>query len=163
MTPEDLVLHLRYHAWASRRAMEAAGALSAEDLTRDLRASHGSVLGTLAHVFLGDRIWYSRLQGRGRTTLADEGEDLSLAALREKWPPLHDEYGRWSEGLTADDWNRVVAYATLAGTPYRTPVRHIVLHVVNHGTAHRGQVASLLRQFGRTPPALDLIEFYRSL
>jgi uncharacterized damage-inducible protein DinB len=35
-------------------------------------------------------------------------------------------------------------------------------HVVNHSTYHRGQVATMLRQSGATPPkAMDLIAFYR--
>jgi uncharacterized damage-inducible protein DinB len=35
-------------------------------------------------------------------------------------------------------------------------------HVVNHGTYHRGQVTTMLRQLGAAPPKdLDLIAFYR--
>jgi uncharacterized damage-inducible protein DinB len=32
---------------------------------------------------------------------------------------------------------------------------------VNHGTYHRGQVATLLRQLGVQPPQTDLILYYR--
>jgi uncharacterized damage-inducible protein DinB len=35
-------------------------------------------------------------------------------------------------------------------------------HLVNHGSYHRGQVTTMLRQMGATPPkAMDLIAFYR--
>jgi uncharacterized damage-inducible protein DinB len=35
-------------------------------------------------------------------------------------------------------------------------------HVVNHGSYHRGQVTTLLRQLDAAPPeSLDLITFYR--
>jgi uncharacterized damage-inducible protein DinB len=35
-------------------------------------------------------------------------------------------------------------------------------HVVNHGTYHRGQVTTMLRQLGAAPPkSTDLIAFYR--
>jgi uncharacterized damage-inducible protein DinB len=32
---------------------------------------------------------------------------------------------------------------------------------VNHATYHRGQLASMLRQLGKTPPSTDLVRFYR--
>ena len=35
-------------------------------------------------------------------------------------------------------------------------------HVVNHGTYHRGQITTMLRQQGVAPPkSTDLITFYR--
>jgi len=35
-------------------------------------------------------------------------------------------------------------------------------HVVNHGSYHRGQVTTMLRQLGAAPPKyMDLIVFYR--
>jgi uncharacterized damage-inducible protein DinB len=35
-------------------------------------------------------------------------------------------------------------------------------HVVNHGSYHRGQVTTLLRQLGApAPKSVDLIAFYR--
>ena len=34
-------------------------------------------------------------------------------------------------------------------------------HLANHGTYHRGQVATLLRQLGVKPVSTDLIAFYR--
>ncbi len=36
-------------------------------------------------------------------------------------------------------------------------------HVVNHGTYHRGQIVTMLRQLGAAPPqSMDLIAFYRA-
>jgi uncharacterized damage-inducible protein DinB len=38
----------------------------------------------------------------------------------------------------------------------------MVQHVVNHGTYHRGQVTTMLRQLGAAPPkSMDLIQFWR--
>ena len=33
-------------------------------------------------------------------------------------------------------------------------------HVVNHGTYHRGQITTMLRQLGATPVSTDLSRFY---
>jgi uncharacterized damage-inducible protein DinB len=44
----------------------------------------------------------------------------------------------------------------------RTPFSQTFQHLVNHGTYHRGQVVTMLRQLGAgTPPSTDLIAFYR--
>jgi uncharacterized damage-inducible protein DinB len=34
-------------------------------------------------------------------------------------------------------------------------------HLVNHGTYHRGQIATMLRQLGNKAQSTDLILFYR--
>jgi uncharacterized damage-inducible protein DinB len=34
-----------------------------------------------------------------------------------------------------------------------------VVHVVNHSTYHRGQVATMLRQLGKTPQSTDYLLF----
>jgi uncharacterized damage-inducible protein DinB len=35
----------------------------------------------------------------------------------------------------------------------------VLVHVANHGTYHRGQVATLLRQLGKVPIATDYLLF----
>ena len=50
----------------------------------------------------------------------------------------------------------------LQGTESRVPYWQIVPHPVNHGSYHRGQVATMLRQSGIKPPGADLILFYKS-
>jgi uncharacterized damage-inducible protein DinB len=37
----------------------------------------------------------------------------------------------------------------------------MIQHVVNHGTYHRGQVTTMLRQLGAKGVGTDLITFYR--
>jgi uncharacterized damage-inducible protein DinB len=36
-------------------------------------------------------------------------------------------------------------------------------HVVNHATYHRGQLVTLLRQLGRTPPPTDYTRWLREM
>ena len=59
-------------------------------------------------------------------------------------------------------WDRVVSYLTTSGAHQEATVRRIILHMVNHGSIHRGQIATLVRQLGRKPMATDLIEYYRA-
>ena len=65
-------------------------------------------------------------------------------------------------GLTAGGpRTRASNTATLKGTVFRDRIGHILQHLANHGTYHRGQITTLLRQLGATPVSTDMIGFYR--
>jgi len=50
----------------------------------------------------------------------------------------------------------------LNGTQMRAPFWQMATHIVNHGSYHRGQVTTMLRQLGAAPPtSMDLIAYYR--
>jgi uncharacterized damage-inducible protein DinB len=57
---------------------------------------------------------------------------------------------------------RPIEYRTTDGKSQAQPFWQMLQHVVNHGSYHRGQVTTMLRQLGAAPPkAMDLIAFYR--
>jgi uncharacterized damage-inducible protein DinB len=74
---------------------------------------------------------------------------------------LEAERGSFLDGLSDADLDRVVSFRNLAGEPYADPLDGLIRHVVNHSTYHRGQVSTLLRQLGLTPPNTDLITYLR--
>jgi uncharacterized damage-inducible protein DinB len=158
MLLSDLVHHVRYNAWASRKCLDSARALTPEELNRNLGAAYPSVAAALGHIFMADDAWYSRITGAPRLT---SGEPQSIEALERDWLPLLDRYIAMAEGLTEDGWNRVVSYRNLQGDPYENTVRHILLHLVNHDSFHRGQVSAFLRQLGHKPAWIDLMAYYR--
>jgi uncharacterized damage-inducible protein DinB len=157
MTANELRQHLRYSTWASAKLLDAVRKLNADDLARDLRVSHGSILGTLSHIHFADRIWYSRVVDP-QTPYKLEA---SLDVLETKWPEIHAMWEAWAESLTDAEVTRVIPYKLTDGTPHQTPIWQIILHVVNHATLHRGQAVAMLRQVGVKPPSTDLIGYYR--
>jgi uncharacterized damage-inducible protein DinB len=159
---DTLRLHLDYSAWATQRLMDAAAKLSPEELMRDFKTSDKTVLDTLVHVYAADRIWLTRVLGEQRTTFVDP-EDRDLTVLQSDWPALQQRWKLWLRDFTEADAGRNISYKDTRGNPYTQPVWQIVLHLVNHGTHHRGQVSGFLRAMGHTPPALDLVAYYRSL
>ena len=128
----------------------------------DFKTSDKNVLDTLVHVFAADRVWLSRVQGPPRATFIDP-PDHDFAVLGREWPALYQLWQEWLAPLTDDGAQAKVKYHDMKGNPYEQPLWQILLHVVNHGTHHRGQAAGFLRAMGYTPPALDLIAFYRTV
>jgi uncharacterized damage-inducible protein DinB len=49
----------------------------------------------------------------------------------------------------------------MSGNPHSAPLVQLLQHVVNHGTYHRGQVTTMLRQVGAETVALDMLYFFR--
>ncbi len=155
MTAEDVRTHLRYSRWASTKLLEAALALPADQLRRDVGSSHKSIYETLAHIHYGDRVWLYRVLGLEHAAATDP--------LEVDWPRIQQRWEEWANAVTDADVARVIEYLHPNGTRYRYSAAQIVLHVVNHASLHRGQVMAMIRQLGVAPPATDLIFYYREL
>lgn len=155
-------VHLRYHRWATNQVLQETTPLPSEQLVKDLEGSFHSIYETLVHLFQADSIWLDRLKERPTGALAEYPAPGCTFELRDAWLGVLDNMVDWAEGLTEADWSRERSYKTLAGVPYNTPLWQMVLHIVNHGSHHRGQITSMLRQLGIKPVSLDLIGFYRA-
>jgi uncharacterized damage-inducible protein DinB len=161
MSPEDIRQLYDYNAWANRRAMEAAAALTPDQFVKPLGSSFSSVRDTLAHIYGGEWIWLERFQGRSPASLPDVNQFTNLASLRGRWLEHEARLLGFARGLTQADLDRVMEYKTLNFGVYRNPLWQSMQHLVNHGTYHRGQVTTLLRQLGAQPILTDLMHFYR--
>ncbi len=153
--------HLQFHRWANQRIVEAARLLSIELLHKDHGTSFKSVFGTLVHMYQADSAWFGRIFGNPDSQTSTYPPKPDLAGLAGDWFGLLDRAAEWSAKLTEAEWNNVITYKDSRGNAHQTALLPIIMHLVNHGSYHRGQVSSLLRQSGATPPSTDLINFYR--
>ena len=160
MTPEEMCTLYDYNAWANRRALDAAAALTNEQFLKPMGSSFASVRDTLAHICGAEWIWLERFQGRSPASLPDTAF-TDVAGLREKWAEQEARLLAFVGKLKQEDLDRVMEYKTLKFGVYRNPLWQSMQHLVNHGTYHRGQVTTLLRQHGAQPILTDLMHFYR--
>ena len=130
--------------------------------THDLGNSFKSLLGTLNHVYLGELVWFKRVTDEPNALIGSLKSPSNLDELGNVWPKLHQQWIDWSRSFSTEDWTRILTYSNKPGTESKLPYWQIVLHLVNHGSYHRGQVATMLRQSGITPPGTDLVTFYRT-
>jgi uncharacterized damage-inducible protein DinB len=161
MTPEEVRLLFDYNQWANQRSMDAAAQLSDQQFTKPLGSSFSSLRDTLVHICGTEWVWLERCQGRSPATIPDVSEVQTIAALREHWKPQADRLLAFTRGLTQTALDRTMEYRTINFGVYNNPVWQSLQHLANHGTYHRGQVATLLRQLGVKPILTDLIHFYR--
>lgn len=75
MNVEDIRTLYAFNQWADRRMLTSTGQLSAADFIRDLGSSHGSVRGTLVHIFSGEWIYLQLwLDGESKQIIAARDE-----------------------------------------------------------------------------------------
>ena len=163
MTPEEMRLLYDYNAWANHRELDAASALTKEQFLKPMSSSFSSVRDTLAHICGAEWIWLERFQGRSPSSLPDTAQFSDVAGLRAHWDELEGRLLKFVRGLTQANLDSVLEYKTLKFGVYKNPLWQSMQHVVNHGTYHRGQITTMLRQLDRTPVGTDLITYYRAL
>jgi uncharacterized damage-inducible protein DinB len=161
ITPEQARTLFAYDAWANRRLLDACAALSTEQFTRDLGSSFRSVRDTLAHILGAQWLWLERFHGRSHASIPSADQYPDLASLRARWTQFESELLSYVNGLSAADLERSFDYKDTKGTPYSNLLWQTLQHLANHGTYHRGQVTTLLRQLGAKPISTDMIGFYR--
>lgn len=156
------VTFARYNRWANRRLYAVAAELSDAQFREDRGAFFGSLRGTLNHLLVGDRVWFNRFTGEGvnppslDTILHDRFDELRTAREAEDERIL-----AVVNGLDESRLDRPFAYRSMDGSPVELPLGQLLAHVFNHQTHHRGQAHTLLTQFGRAVPALDLVYHLR--
>lgn len=138
--------------WADGRILDALD--ESETKNKDL-------LKLVRHVGVAERVWLSRLQGKGSAqySLWEEAEDLT--AFRTMFEENADQYRVYIEGLKESELDEMIHYANQSGVAFRTSVRDILLQVLLHGQYHRGQINRALRIESAEPAQVDYITFAR--
>ncbi|MEQ1938668.1 DinB family protein [Mesorhizobium sp. CN5-321] len=161
---QHFMMFAAYNQWANNRIYDAALELTDEEFNRPVGAVFGSLMGTLNHLLVTDRIWMKRFTGEGDAPAAlDAIVHKGLGALR---------VSRETEDRRIIDWLGSLSEKELAGrftymtvTDMRTVSQRLapaLAHLFNHQTHHRGQAHMILTVLGQPSVPLDLIYFQRT-
>jgi uncharacterized damage-inducible protein DinB len=162
MTPDYIRILIDYNYWARDRSIASAETLSAEQLRKPMGSSFSSVLDTLIHLRYAEWVWLSRWQGTSPTAPPDTSGITTIALLRESWQPIERDLRAFVGSLSAVDLQQPLAYTMMNGQASTSLSWQMIVHLVNHGSYHRGQIATMLRQLGAKPAQpTDMIAFFR--
>lgn len=116
---------------------------------------------TFSHVLNAYEIWLSRLEGRSSRYALFEvhAPEVFATRLRESHEGLKAYLSACSSQMLEDSF----VYTSTEGDTYSSKRKEVFLHLVNHGSYHRGQVSTLLRQAGCIPKATDYILYTRKV
>ena len=160
MKGTDLIHIFEYDEWATSKLLDAAAQLEPNDVHKDLGTSFQSVHGTLFHIYRGQIVWLSRWKGSPAGLVKPE-EIPGIADVRNRWYELYKQLRDYIRPLTNEQLQANFTYRDPGGNEWSHPLYQQIEHLAFHSMYHRGQVVTLLRQLGQTPPHTDLIVYYR--
>ena len=112
----------------------------------------------LSHIVAAEEIWYNRIEPLGY----DHLPVFDIQPLDALEPRLISSAQRWISLVDkTDKFDIEIDYNNLSGRTFTSALSDILIHLANHGTYHRGQIATLLRQQGFEPMPTDYIFFSR--
>ena len=153
-------LFAHYRAWADELTYTAVAALPPGEATRERPTLFKTMIGTLNHNYLIDRVWQAHLEGRdhGFTARnlvlhADLGELWAAQQAITRW------YIDWAAAQSETTLAEQVRFRFIGGEESTMRRGSILLHVVNHATYHRGWIAEMFFQVPARNPTTDLPVF----
>jgi uncharacterized damage-inducible protein DinB len=153
---DDFATLFAYDRWANRLVLDACRGLTPEQYAAEPAPGWSSVRSTLTHVAIVTDGWLRGLGGEHVTTFPTEAE---LPTVDDAARLLERAYAIVDSALPTLTPEALATPRTFrGGDRSATLAPWVVLrHLVNHGTYHRGQLASKLKRLGVEPPATDLI------
>ncbi|HEY1307420.1 MAG TPA: DinB family protein [Vicinamibacterales bacterium] len=162
MTLQEIQALLDYHYWARDRLLTAIEPLTHEQLTADRGNSFPSIFDTLVHLYGAEWVWCSRWEGTSPPALPATATYPDLASLLVAWRETEQRLRALVHRLGEEGIQRPIQYRGWDGRPQAQIFWQMFQHLVNHGSYHRGQITTMLRQIKAPPPkSMDLIAFYR--
>jgi len=153
--------HFAYDEWANAGYFDAVAGLTEDQFTRELTSSFPSIRDTLAHIVASEWVWLRRWEGESPEARPEWEPRATLGELRRELSQVETGRSVFLSSLMDEDLDGSITYRDLKGQQWTNRLADLCLHVVNHSSYHRGQLATLMRQVGATPPATDLVVFAR--
>ena len=141
---------VEYDAWANRetiRSLREAGS-----------AAPKRVFALMAHIVAAERLWLERISHPQEKPPV--WPEWTLARVEQEVPLVRDD---WHAILSGGESSLQlgIEYHNSKGERWVNAVGDIFQHVMMHGTYHRGQIATLMRQAGVNSAYTDYIEAVR--
>ena len=154
---------LDYHYWARDIILDAVTEVPRDKFLQPVESSFKSLRDTVAHIYAADLVWYNRWLGLPPSGLVAYDQFPDATSIRTAWKDLETNVRQHVANLGEAGVNKMYDYKLLSGAPDTAPFWQMLAHVVNHAGYHRGQVTTLLRQLGASPPkSTDMITFFRT-
>jgi len=149
----------QYNYWMNEKIYLVCESMPDAVRRQDKGAFFNSIHGTLNHILLADKLWLSRFQNY---TFEIESLRQELIAefnlLWQERQKTDREIQNYIDSLTEE---KLAEYLTFTSRSqqrkFTFPLSHLLLHFFNHQTHHRGQITTLISQFGKDFGVTDLL------
>ncbi|MBY0434959.1 MAG: DinB family protein [Cyclobacteriaceae bacterium] len=162
--PYTIHQHLAYTVWANEKLSAKLHTLDEKLLKTELVGSFPSIEKTLLHMWNAELIWLSRLKGSNPSVWPLTDFSGGKTELLNGLVQSSKDVLAFIESSGPAFLQSKIQYKTIKGDSFENEVEELLFHLVNHGTYHRGQITTMLRQLGITdPPSTDIIFYLRAI
>ncbi|MCK1983751.1 DinB family protein [Peribacillus simplex] len=148
-----------YHAWANGVIIDRLNELPKHIYHKGFQTGFSSVSKVLSHIYLTDYAWFDIISGKSMYEAMESSnqlrEGVETKSIGEMKKIFLDLYDRNKELLSTEDMEKVIVVDNPYAGLLETSISESVLHVVTHGSYHRGNIATMLRQMGHTSVMQD--------
>lgn len=150
-----------YNVWANQKMIDVILALPEEKVNKTITSSFSSLRLTLLHLWTTESTWWQRLKLVENIEIIGNSDSL-IQEIATGLITQSKQWKEWIEKSTVAALEHEFIYRNSKKQQFKQPVYMVLLHLFNHGTYHRGQLVTMLRQAGvESIPATDFIVFCR--
>ena len=151
-----------YSRWANAELYAAVHALPEGEAAKTRPTLFTSIIKTLNHPLVTDRMWMANLLGQthGHKAL-NEVIHEALEPLTQARAEMDDAIVAYADGLEEASIDEPIAFTLLSGAEGRMSRGMIVMHMINHNSYHRGFVVETFCQIPAPLPLIDLPVYMR--
>lgn len=151
-----------YTIWANQKMFDCIGSLPEEQVKQEIASSFPSLYKTILHMWDAEAIWWQRLKLVEKIERPSDVFDGTFEELAKKLQQQSILWKEWVDKATEAQLQHVFFYRNTKREEFKQPVYEMLLHISNHGTYHRGQLVTMLRQLGVDKiPQTDFVVFSR--
>jgi uncharacterized damage-inducible protein DinB len=160
---KEILLQLSaYNVWANQLLINTMSALPEDKQKQEVASSFSSLHKTLIHMWDAESIWWQRVKLQERINIPSQQFSGSFAEAAGNLLHQNREWNGWVQAANDHQLVHVFQYQNLKGEQFKQPIFQMLIHLFNHGTYHRGQLITMLRQLGvEKLPQTDFIVWSR--
>jgi uncharacterized damage-inducible protein DinB len=157
-----LTSYAAFEYWANQKLLDVILNTSPVQQEQEIVSSFPSIQKTCLHMWDASSVWWQRLHLRADIAVPSLSFHPSMNDIANGLLAQNMAWKEWVEQAVESDLEKELPYKNMKGEAFIQPVKYIILHLSNHGTYHRGQLVTMLRQVGvGTIPKTDYIDFSR--
>jgi uncharacterized damage-inducible protein DinB len=160
---ELLQQYASYNVWGHLRIFDLTRELTEAQIHQEMKTSFPSIYKTSLHVLDAESIWWQRFKLEEQVERPSDTFNGDFIELERKLLQQSRHWEDWVKNANELQLNHVFAYQNTKKEQFKQPVKEMLLHIFNHGSYHRGQQVSMLRELGiEKIPATDFIVYSRT-
>jgi uncharacterized damage-inducible protein DinB len=159
---ELLHQYAAHNLWANKQLIDVINQLTPAQIQQQITSSFPGIFKTVLHLLDAESMWWQRLKLKEHVERPSETFTGDFSELQQRLITQSTLYEQWTGSLLDHQLQHVFAYQRSKTEQQKQPVYQALLHIFNHGSYHRGQLVTMLRQLGITTiPQTDFNAYLR--